>query len=176
MGKAITYHHHCRCLGRDFTFGQWISYLKEHPDSGSEVVFRCNGFDYNVHDVCLNPRIVIRYGKPPFVFEIKTAQSANGRWEYGIDATFNIEGMLHGCSFREDPAEGYDDERTAVYNALELLEKRCTRAMSEAEGRIDYDDEGNIVKNVSVIPKLKAMLAEIRRYKDNYDPKQLTLF
>lgn len=36
MGRQI--HHTSRCLGREFTFEEWVAYLKAHPDAGGEVV------------------------------------------------------------------------------------------------------------------------------------------
>lgn len=47
--------HTCNAAGLTFqTHKDWGEYLKTHPDSGRETVFSANGFDWNIHDVCVN--------------------------------------------------------------------------------------------------------------------------
>ena len=50
-------HHTCRCTGQQFTFKEWCVWIKSHEkarqDSSEFVVLSHNGFDFNIHDVCL---------------------------------------------------------------------------------------------------------------------------
>lgn len=47
-------HAYCWPLCRKFTFAEWRAYLREHPGSCSEPVATINGWQYNIHGVCLN--------------------------------------------------------------------------------------------------------------------------
>ena len=64
--------------GREFTFGQWCDYLKEHGDNVDEEyvgmdgkVFEIDGFRFNVHGHCLNSHMVM-VGDHEVGFEIHT--------------------------------------------------------------------------------------------------------
>lgn len=59
---------------------------------------------------------------------------------------------------------------------LNFLEGRCVREIDESRNRIEYDDDGNVVKNVSALPLFNQMLTQIRRYKEIFNPEQLSLF
>ncbi len=52
-------HHTCRCTGQQFTFKEWCAWLDKHEkagrDSGKFVALSYNGFDFNIHDVCITP-------------------------------------------------------------------------------------------------------------------------
>lgn len=57
-------HHTCRCTGQQFTFKEWCAWLDKHEkagrDSGKFVALSYNGFDFNIHDVCLTPNRPVR--------------------------------------------------------------------------------------------------------------------
>lgn len=57
-------HHTCRCTGQQFTFKEWCAWLDNHEkagqDSGKFVALSYNGFDFNIHDVCLTPNRPVR--------------------------------------------------------------------------------------------------------------------
>lgn len=168
-------HHACRCTGQTFTFKEWSAYLKAHPNTG-EIVFSTGKFGWNIFDVCMNPNINVKWCAGSYRFEIETAQSPNGRWDNGYSCMFHTSGMSHGVSFVSRPNDGYPSEKDAIYDALCEIEKRCLREIEEAKGRIEYNDAGEPVNTSSIIPKLNKALDQIRKYKEAYDPVQLTLF
>lgn len=57
-------HHTCRCTGQQFTFKEWCAWIESHEkagrDSGKFVALSHNGFDFNIHDVCLTPNRPVR--------------------------------------------------------------------------------------------------------------------
>lgn len=72
-------HHTSRCLGREFTFEEWVAYLKAHPDAGGEIVHTSpSGFGFNLFDVCLNPNRPVAVESRHGCFEVHTSQSDNG--------------------------------------------------------------------------------------------------
>lgn len=82
--------HTCNAAGLTFqTLKDWGEYLKAHPDS-REVVFSANGFDWNIHDVCVNynQHQIVNQEPPNTSFKelmIKTAQRPDGTWVNGYD-------------------------------------------------------------------------------------------
>lgn len=109
-------HHRCRCLDRNFTFEEWSQYLRENPIR--EAVLTVGTFQFNISDVCLNPNKPVRIEKNRNYLEIRTAQSSNGRWDYGIDLGLYTEGRHCGAFFIDDPDEGFSTEKEAVYDEL----------------------------------------------------------
>lgn len=83
--------HVCNAAGLAFpTLKEWGEYLKAHPDSGREIVFSANGFDWNINDSCLNynQHQIINQESPNTSFKeltIKTAQRPDGTWVNGYD-------------------------------------------------------------------------------------------
>lgn len=169
-------HHRCRCLGQTFTFEEWCAYLKAHPDSSNEVVLTYGSFGFNIHDVCMNPNIPVKWSKGRYHLEVHTAQSSNGRWSHESWCSFYYSEFIDPVIFVSTPGDGFTTEKEAVYNALTYIEQRCVREITESEDRIEYDDYGNVVKNVSALPLLKQTLSQIRRYKEVFDPEDLSLF
>lgn len=90
-------HHRCRCTGVGFTFDQWKEYLKLHPNSNSEAVCSCNGYDYNINDVCINAdKERFDLGGGSFV-EVRTCVY-NDDWLNGYNYFFNIPNNMRGGS------------------------------------------------------------------------------
>lgn len=180
MKKNERIHHRCRCLDRNFTLEEWIEWL-ENPDSHSAVL-NVGTFQFNIWDVCLTPNQPVRIEKNNCKLEIETAQSLNGRWEYGIDLELHNEGSSHGASFVDDTSLGYPTEREAIYDSLLFSEARTVKKIGEVENRgdtqDDYDDEesGRQPKASAILSSLRAFLKEIQRYKHHYGPNQLSLF
>lgn len=168
--------HFCACLQKAFTFSEWTAYLKEHPNSGSEQVFTYNGFGWNIYDVCVNPRAVIQWGTGDCKFNINIVQCPNGRWMYGYECCFHWMSRLTGAHFITDPNNGYVSEKEAIYHALECIERSCERELDETINRIEIDDDGEPIKNSSVVPRLNKALFQIGKYKDIFNPKQMSLF
>lgn len=170
--------HRCRCTGQTFTDKEWSDYCVAHRHDSrvQSVVFTCGTFGFNINDVCLTPNVPVKFDKGNYSIEVRTAQSPNGRWENGYSYNFCHSSGSHPVVFVSDQEQGFPSEKEAVYDALEYLEGRCLREIDESRDRVEYDDNGNVVKNVSVLPRLTGMLAQIRRYKEIYNPQQLSLF
>ena len=175
MSMKREIHHACRCTGQTFSFKEWSAYCKAHPDSG-EIVFTFGKFGFNINDVCITPNVPVKWNKGSYYFEIRTAQSPNGRWEHGYSYNSGISYCGHPVVFVSKSGEGFLSEKEAVYDALKYLEGRCVREIGECRDRAEYDDDGNVIKNVSALPLFNQMLVHIRKYKEVYDPGQLTLF
>lgn len=93
-------HHTCRCTGQQFTFKEWCAWLDNHKkagqDSGKFVALSYNGFDFNIHDVCLTPNRPVRLFNHHCIVEVKTAQSPTGRWITGWMSTCTIRAITSG--------------------------------------------------------------------------------
>lgn len=104
-------HHTCRCTGQQFTFKEWCAWLDNHKkagqDSGKFVALSYNGFDFNIHDVCLTPNRPVRLFNHHCIVEVKTAQSPTGRWDYGLDVNLHNSGHYVGAGFVDDVQKGY---------------------------------------------------------------------
>lgn len=103
-------HHRCRCLDRNFTFEEWVKYLREENPTNEPVLTVGDEFRFNVHDVCMTPHRPVRIEKPTCKLEVRTAQSLNGRWDYGIDLNMLTEGHHCGAGFIDDPEKGFPTE------------------------------------------------------------------
>ena len=103
-------HHTCRCTGQQFTFKEWCAWIKSHEKAGQNssefVVLSHDGFDFNIHDVCLTPNRPVRLFNTHCVVEVKTAQSPNGRWDYGLDVNLHNSGHYVGAGFVDDVQKG----------------------------------------------------------------------
>lgn len=181
MKQTERIHHRCRCLDRNFTFEEWVKYLREGNPSGEPVLTVGGEFQFNISDVCMTPRRPVRIEKNFCMLEIRTAQSLNGRWDYGINLELHTEGRHCGAGFIDDHEKGFPTEKEAIFDCLLYAEERTARRIEALEKRGDSpegDDEesGREPKSSSVISSLRAFLKEIQRYKQHYDPKQLSLF
>ena len=118
-------HHTCRCTGQQFTFKEWCAWLDNHKkagqDSGKFVALSYNGFDFNIHDVCLTPNRPVRLFNHHCIVEVKTAQSQTGRWDYGLDVNLHNSGHYVGAGFVDDVQKGYPTEAAAP-DLLAVLE------------------------------------------------------
>lgn len=169
-------HHFCKCLQKAFTFNEWVIYNKTHPNSCFEQVFTYNGFGWNINDVCVNPRVVIKWGTGDCKFNINVAQCPNGRWIYGYKCCFHWTSCLRGICFITDPNSGYASEKEAIYHALECIEKSCKQEIDETINRVEIDDDGELINNSSVVPRLNKAFFQIGKYKDIFNPSQMSLF
>lgn len=169
-------HHFCKCLQKAFTYDEWVAYLKKHSNSGSEQVFICNGFGWNINDVCVNPRAVIQWGTGDCKFNINVVQCPNGRWMYAHEYCFHWTHSFRGAHFITDPNSGYASEKEAIYHALECIEKGCKQEIDETINRVEIDDDGELINNSSVVPRLNKALLQIGKYKDIFNPNQMSLF
>lgn len=167
-------HHRCRCTGETFSVEEWGVYCKAH--SSEEIVYTFGTFGFNIHDVCMTPNVPVKWVKGQYYFEIRTAQSPNGRWEHGYSYNSGISSCSHPVVFVSKSGEGFPSEKEAVYDALNYLESRCIREIDECRDRVEYDDDGELINNSSVVLRLNKALFQIGKYKDIFDPNQMSLF
>ena len=167
-------HHACRCTGQKFTFEEWGKYLKESHD---DIVHCYKNFCFNIFDVCLTPNVKIEWANKFCNFEIITAQSDNERWDFGLHYNFWVQGGCCGAHYVDTPTGGHNTEKEAINAALNLLEEKCQRVISEIQfvGGIPDEEEG-VQKSTPVLAELKRAFAKIAYYKDFFNPRQLELF
>ena len=149
-------HHTCRCTGQQFTFKEWCAWLDNHEkagqDSGKFVALSYNGFDFNIHDVCLTPNRPVRLFNHHCIVEVKTAQSPTGRWDYGLDVNLHNSGHHVGAGFVDDVQKGYPTEAAAILAALLDARKSAERELANCSGRSqsnldNEDDEDGFIKD-----------------------------
>ena len=166
--------HECVCTGQKMTWEEWVQWMDNHPFD--EVVHRCGEFEYSITDVCINPHKALTFNEnSKNGFEITTCQVDSGKWNYGVSYRFGTCGCCYGATFTNAI---HDTEKTAIYAALQELEKRCLSVISEIEryGEISDDEDDVKPHNSSYLPKLKAIKNKIEVYKQAYDPMVLNLF
>ena len=166
--------HECVCTGQKMTEEEWTQWVTNH--SNKEIVHRCGEFEYNINDICLNPRNIITF-KDNFNnrFEIETCQIDNGKWSYGVGCWFGTQGWSYGASFTNAT---HNTEKAAVYVALQELEKKCSKVINEIGryGEMQNNEDEEKPNNISILPKLKAIKKKIGVYKEQYNPMVLNLF
>lgn len=79
MKKNKDIFHSCKCTGQNFTFEEWGK-LEDRP----KIVHKYKDFGFNIYDVCLTPNVKIKWANKTNHFEVATAQSDNGRWDFGL--------------------------------------------------------------------------------------------
>lgn len=170
------FHHRCRCTRQDFTFEEWCNYLEEdNPD----IVYQYGTFCFNIFDICLTPNIKIDWSNKSCSFRVTTAQSDNGRWNFGVNYNFGTQGGCSGASYVNNFEEGYSTEKEAVLAALECIEWRCQQSIDELplrRGVTEEEDFNTNGRNPSAFPRLKEALNRIKSYKETFNPRQLDLF
>ena len=172
MGNNDTFHI-CKCLGKSFTYDEYTDFVKD--ESSSHAVFEHDGFKFNAWDVCLNPNMALEWQGKSCKFKVETAKSPNGRWDYGTDCWFVNGGGCHAACF-VDGQDGFPTEKECVYAALKHFEEEVLREISDRKNRVELDDNGEPAKGSSSISHLKECLNQIRKFKEQYNPKQLSLF
>jgi hypothetical protein len=178
-------HHTCRCTGQQFTFKEWCAWIKSHEkarqDSSEFVVLSHNGFDFNIHDVCLTPNRPVRLFNTHCVVEVKTAQSPTGRWDYGLDVNLHNSGHYVGVGFVDDVQKGYPTEAAAILAALLDARKSAERELANCSGRSrsnldNEDDEDGFIKDSTLAPYIRNIIKQIDDQRRETAFKQLTLF
>ena len=162
-------------LGRKFTDKEWWQYLKEHPDSPSEVVYEYEGFGYNVHDVCIRAKEALKWSADGmYNFRIRVAKCPQG-WLVGLNYNIHYSGFSSGPSLKSK--HRYESERAAVFAALEHLKGAIEKTMQEVEQRkpklIMTDEDREALKAPAKINKILRVVTD---YMQQFDPRQLTLF
>ncbi len=155
MKKAEIFHT-TRCTGQTYTHEQWSEHCRQHRQGGF-IAFTYKDFQFNEFDICMTPHTLTDYNHNGCQLRITTAESPNGRWDYGINYAFGSGGGGHAPSFIGDQIRGYATEKEAVFAALRQAEGWLTREGSSS-------------------PEAKEFMAKIREYKTWFDPRQLELF
>ena len=171
MNKEI--HYKCRCTGQRFTFKEWSNYLKGNPP---KVVHTYKEFCFNICDVCLTPHIKIDWANKVCFFKVTTAQSDNGRWDFGLHYNFWTQGGCSGAAYVDTLKGGYNTEKKAVSEALNRIEENCQRVIDEIGAPNDGDGSELETRGSSALPKLKETMNKIKSYKEAFNPCQLELF
>ena len=178
-------HHTCRCTGQQFTFKEWCAWLDNHEkagqDSGKFVALSYNGFDFNIHDVCLTPNRPVRLFNHHCIVEVKTAQSPTGRWDYGLDVNLHNSGHHVGAGFVDDVQKGYPTEAAAILAALLDARKSAERELANCSGRSqsnldNEDDEDGFIKDSTLARYIRNIIKQIDDQRRATAFKQLTLF
>ena len=174
MTKII--HHSCKCTGQNFTLEEWGEYL--HLEDRPEIVHQYKGFGFNIFDVCLTPNVKIKWTNKTNYFEVVTAQSDNGRWDFGLHYNFWTQGGCRGASYVDTLKDGYNTEKEAINAALNSLEDKCQRVIDEIGryGEMPDNEDEEKPHCSSHLPKLKAIKNKIETYKQQYNPMVLNLF
>lgn len=154
--------HTCRVLNRNFTMEEWFEYVKTHSNSGAECVVSHNGFDFNINDVCLNPKEAVFVIQREFKFRVKVAQTPDDRWTFGYeyDLFFLQQGGSSPTSFGK--TRSFLTEKEATYAGV------CTL--------YDYFEKSRIGQDPKHRETFDKLLHLLERLKDINDPSQLLLF
>lgn len=159
-------HHRCRCLGKDFTFQEWVDYCKDPAHDSAQIVMTYEEFGFNVNDVCMTPRVPVKLiVAPHYYLAVKTAQSPCGKWDAGFDYGLGTGGGSSPCAFT-DGKTGYDNERIAVFSVL----ARCRESFAKRLDERSVEDDDSRKANT------RKLLALIDDALERWDPRQLTLF
>lgn len=163
---------YCRCLQKEFTSEEWAWYCRKHPEAG-EVVFWHGPFGFNIHDVCMTPRMPVNVSEQSCALIVRTAQSPCGRWSYGLDLTLYEEGACHGCGFIDNPDYGYASENDAIRAALNYTLTRIDKLAKEVSARKPVEWRIHPNSLVGILYKFRKVVEEeLRRHVF----VQLTLF
>lgn len=178
-------HHTCRCTGQQFTFKEWCAWLESHGRAGESsssrfVVLSHNGFDFNIHDVCLTPNVPVQLFNNYCRVNVRTAQSPNGRWDYGLDINLHNSGHHVGAGFVDDAQKGYPTEATAILAALLDARKSAEHELANCPERArqdtEDDEDGEHVKDSALASYIRNIIRQIDDQRRATTFKQLTLF
>lgn len=168
--------HVCRCAGLQHTDEEYVEWVRTHDTD--ELMAEYNGYQFNYRDICINPRTAVEWSDGLYDFAVIVAQSANGMWSYGLSG--NSLGVF--STFRpgwvSEPTEGYENINKCVFAALQALETAFNKKLTELLDGPQEPDENKYGEPApkTKIASIREALKQIRIYKVNYDPRQLTLF
>ena len=121
MAQTNKIYHTCHCISRDFTLDEYSEFVKS--TNSNQAVLDELGFQWNVHDICINPHIAKIIDEAGHSLDIETARTRDG-WVYGY-YHFGLEkdcgGGSGGCRFSDAK---YPTEDSAIVAALELFKSR----------------------------------------------------
>lgn len=172
--------HDCAALGKQFSLREWRRYTEINGwETSDKVVASVNSFDFNINDVCLNPKIPVEWndGKHNF-FRVKLCQLRDGRWNYGYDYWFIDGGGSVGACYPKSHERGFVSEKEAVNECLKVFFRGIQFMRKHTQMcSVEYDDDGNIIDTSSyrtaITDKIEKALKEVQ---EKFDPRQLSLF
>lgn len=153
----------CACAGIEFTAEEWAQYCKTH-DTLCAAVAEFEGYEYNVHDICVNPTIMACDNKDYMYSFCVTVGNTPDGWTYGIRYNIGTAGFSSDVLWTD--RDKYQTDREAAYNGLKIIRDAINREIEVKKGS-DIGLE---------TPRANKMLASIERFMDNFDPLQLSLF
>lgn len=172
--------HTCKVLGKTFTLREWLRYTAEHIDTIHEVVAVCDGYEYTVNDVCVNPTVIEwsageRCGD---FFRIELCRIRNGRWTFGRSYSALQSASYWGAVYPADDERGYISKEEAVSACLCELRDNLDRIREYVKRTaVEYDEEGNAHDTSKYrMSRLKKMYRAIEEYRGRYGVRQLTIF
>lgn len=174
-------HHTCRCIRRTFSFGEWVAYMREIGYDSSKVVHTSPaGFNFNLWDCCINYNVPVKFSNRYCNVEIHTAQSDNGRWNYGFSSTIAYGWSSSPTDFIDNPTDGYATETQAILAALDIIRESTVKSLSVCERNINQspDDvrQSGMASNRTLIPHLKDFIRKIDEERRRLTFIQQTLF
>ena len=167
----------CPCDGRTFTSDEWSEWVRTH--SCSEVVHQHGEFGFNIHGVCMTPRVCVDWKNSVCRVTITTAKSDNGRWDFGVSTFFWDRSSSSPTRFVENTDKGFDNEKKAIVAGLDMAKKCCQQVLDDIAfrgGIPDDEEDKSRARGVSVLPKLNEAMVRINQFKSLYNPQQLELF
>lgn len=113
--------YHSKTLARTFNSQEWTAYLATHPDSAKEAIVVHNGFSFNVHGVCVTPKVYHEDSERGWGFRIFVAQSPNGKWDANSHSFCGANSRGGLPSFIDIMKNGFDTEKEAVESEINSL-------------------------------------------------------
>ena len=171
LKREMVIKHTIRCCGKEFTAKEWSDYCTEsYKDPSKRIVTSIGKYDFNEHDICLNPTVmslVVSHGGYGYEVTLKWCDCGNGLWSYGLSYNCGTGGGGFGCSF----ADVTDDPKSYRYGYRS--EKECIIACCDAAiSRIESSGHENEAKTKKLIEMVKDYKKSIGRPA----PVQLSLF
>lgn len=119
------FYHECRAAGIVFkTADEWMDWLAKNGGNIRKPIAEHEGFQYNVNDVCLNPRISASYKMDDYHhYEVRTAKTQYG-WTWGYNITLASSGSSAPASYPsryDNTAIFYETEGQAAQDALSFI-------------------------------------------------------
>lgn len=171
--------HVCQALNKRFSLKEWRKYTDLNGnDTTSRVVATKNGYDFNINDVCLNPKIPFEWHDGNIYICVEVCQLGNGRWTFGYKYWFLDGGGGSGASYTRDDAKSFETEKEAINKCLDIFFRNIQWQREKIKKfSVEYDDDGNIINTSNhrsaILNKIEKKLTE---YKEKINPQQLSLF
>lgn len=170
--QSNTKHHTCACLGRSFTFDEWVEYLRHHHSS--EPVYEHEGFHYNIHDVCLDPKVCINWESGPqyqhgchYSITVRAARKPEGWTASYIMTCCNLHSGPGTVTFGATP---HPTMKEAVHSCLADIVGKVQAEVARAK----RCPPTSVMARE--LPNIQAMLRQAVYFADCWDPRQLELF